>query len=39
MRREAAKRRERNFAGDWHRLLPQEFSDFPMVDYHEPDPF
>ena len=39
VRGEVAKRRENTFSIDWHRLLPEEFSRFPMVAYHEPDPF
>jgi hypothetical protein len=39
VRREVAKRPESTCAIDWHRLLPEEFSDFRMVDYHEPNPF
>ena len=39
VRREMAKRRIETFRIDWHRLLPEEFSDFAMVDYHEPEPF
>jgi len=39
VRREVAKRRIETFKIDWHGLLPEEFSDFPMVDYHEPNPF
>jgi hypothetical protein len=39
VRREVAKHRESTFLIDWHRLLPEEFSDFPIVAYHEPNPF
>jgi hypothetical protein len=39
VRREVAKRRIETFRIDWHRLLPEEFSDFPMVDYYAPAPF
>jgi len=39
VRREVAKRRESTFSIDWHRPLPEEFSAFPMVAYHEPNPF
>jgi hypothetical protein len=39
VRREVAKRREATFLIDWPKLLPEEFSDFPIVAYHEPNPF
>jgi len=39
VRGEVAKRRVDTFKIDWHALLPEEFSEFPMIDYHEPDPF
>jgi hypothetical protein len=34
-----AKRRESTCSIDWHRLLPEEFSAFRIVTYHELDPF
>ena len=39
VRREVAKRRECTFSIDWHQLLPPDFGDFPIVAYHEPNPF
>ena len=39
VRREVAKRREQTFSIDWRRLLPEEFSEFPIVAFHEPNPF
>ena len=39
VRREVAKRRESTFAIGWNNLLPEEFSEFHMVAYHEPNPF
>ena len=39
VRREVAKRRESTFSIDWQRLLPEEFNEFQMVDYHAPEPF
>jgi len=39
VRREVAKRREQMFSIDWQKLLSEEFSDFPIVAYYEPNPF
>jgi hypothetical protein len=36
---DVAKHRERTFTTNSHRLLPEGFSDFPMVACHEPNPF
>ena len=39
VRREIGKRRENSFAIDWKKLLPEEFSIFPIVAYHALNPF
>jgi hypothetical protein len=39
VRREVAMRKARIFAIDWSEMLPEEFTRFRMVDWHEPVPF
>jgi hypothetical protein len=39
VRREVAKHRENTFAIAWRKLLPEEFSEFPMVAWYAPNPF
>jgi len=39
VRREVAKHRQELFTIDWRTLLPEEFSEFPMVAYYAPNPY
>jgi hypothetical protein len=39
VRREIAKRRATVFKVNWKDLLPENFAQFQMIDYHAPAPF